>query len=343
MSERHFFHEVSCESWGTWIIKRIFGGQPAQPKHVSCPLDGKSLQKSVTGTWPIRARPEYAAEYTRFLQMFFYNSSSEFELKIPVHFLEYGLKNGSIVGVEIRDKDKILVGCVFDLYAGKYNTVEMGLVTWMCVAPSWRKRGVGSDLLFALYFFSQPRRIHWWRNDGVIQSPLPPFWYEKKIFRKRQIQRTVISGQKQLHLTKSSLSRWKSKFIEQWKSSHPTGIILDDTEFETEFGEVWEIQFSPTLTAAIYIQPTFEKTKKTQENWCEIIAWAWSRPTIQHYEQAQLLEKMLDLLPYDWFESSNQMPHFEHGWSNGPNSSWSCICLDYGIPALKPILSLCIN
>jgi GNAT superfamily N-acetyltransferase len=343
MSRRHFFNEVSCQSWINWTMKKLFSGNILEPTYIPCKLYGKPLQKSVAGTWPVAAIPENSAEYCRFLQLYFYQQSTNLELKIPVKLLENGLKNKSITGAEIRDKDKILIGVIFDLYAGKYKDMEMGLVTWMCVSPKWRSKGIGSELLFAIYFFSQPRKIQWWRNDGFIKSPLPPFWHEGRIYRKKQIQRTVISGQKQLQIRKSSLDIWKSKIIEQWKLKNQFGLILDDSKFQSEFMELWETKFSPTQSAVLLVQPTFENYRNSKEIFCEIVAWAFSKLPANEYEQAQLIEKMIDHLPYDWFECPATMPHLEEGWKYGSSLSWSCICLDYGTPASKPILSLCIN
>lgn len=343
MSNRHFFNEVPYQSWMKWTIKKIFSSNYSEPEYLPCSLDGKPLQKSITGNWPKKAVAGNSVEYSRFLQLYFYPSSTNLELKIPVSILETGLKNDWFIGVEIRDKDNRLIGLIFDLYAGKYKGLEMGLVTWMCVTPEWRSKGIGSELLFALYFFSQPRKIHWWRNDGFIKSPLPPFYYEGRIYRRKQFQRTVISGQKQFQLIKSSLANWKSKIIEQWKLKNQTGFILDDTNFQGGFMELWEARISPIQTAVLLIQPTFEKFKNSQETFCEIIAWAFSKIPNTEYEQAQLIEKMLDHLPYIWFECPIHMPHLDDSWKYGTSSSWSCISLDYGSPASKPILSLCIN
>jgi GNAT superfamily N-acetyltransferase len=323
-------------------MKKVFSGTPTLPTYLPCKLANEPLQKSSAGTWPQKASAEKVAEYSRFLQLYFYPSGSTAELKIPTQVLEKGIHDGSMIGVEIRDTNGILIGLVFDLYAGKYGGQQMGLVTWMCVLPKWRQKGIGTDLLFALYYYSRPRSIHWWRNDGFIRSPLPPFWYEGKIFRKRQIQRTTIAG-KQLQVYKSSLSNWKSRIVEQWKLKNQFGFILDDSAYSSTLMEVWEAQISLTLFAGILIQPTFEKNRNTDEYWCEIVAWAWSRPPANEYEQAQCLEKMLDHLPYTWVEAPIIMPHFEQDWKFGANSSWSCISLDYGSPVMRPVLSLCVN
>ena len=367
MSERHFFIEAPSLSWWEWLKRKCFCNflSPMEPRCISSTLAEKPIPKGATQTMPTKAKAEHAAEYSAFLQRYFYSSSASVQLAIPPTTLSVLLESQIVIGAEIRNSDKQLVGCVFDIYAGNVLDQPSGLVTWFCIHPSWRKKGIGSVLLFALYSFSQPRKIHWWRNDASLRSPLPPIWTEEHLVRPKYNTRTDILSPVQLQLFRVPLQSWKQEFKETWLKKNPAGLVLENpaetgnsatvgaasfpnrnpANFPNLFvQEVWEAKFSKTRFAAILIQPTYEiqrgPTEQSKKRYCEVIAYAWKDPPRTEYEQAVLLEKMLDQLPYDLIEIGTSFPHLDQGWTSIGQTSWSCIGLDPGIPVHRPILPL---
>jgi hypothetical protein len=349
MSERHFFNEAPSVSWWEWLKRKGLGSflNFQEPRCISSDLAGKPIPKGLTQTSPTKAKAECATEYSIFLQRYFYPSSAPIELSIPPTTLSILLESQTVIGAEIRTPDKQLVGCVFDIYAGHLLGQPTGLVTWFCIHPSWRKRGLGSVLLFALYSFSQPRKIHWWRNDSSLQSPLPPVWTETHLVRPKYNIRTDILSPVHLQLVRVPLQSWKEQFKTTWLEKNPAGLVLENPAGSPPLyiQEVWEAKFSKTRVASILIQPTYEiqRTRDQQavkKRYCEILAYAWKDAPRTEYEQAVLLEKMLDQLPYDLFEIQSTFPHLDHGWISSGQTSWSCIGLDPGNPVQKPILPL---
>ena len=351
MSERHFFSEAATLTWWEWLKRKSLGTllNSAAPRCISSKLAEKSIPKGMTKTVPICAKAEYAAEYSLFLQRYFYPSSAPIELCIPPTTLSILLETQLAIGAEIRDADKQLVGCVFDIYAGNVGGHPTGLVSWFCIHPSWRKKGIGTVLLFALYSFSQPRQIHWWRNDGGLRSPLPPIWSDIHLVRSRYCVQTNIISQMYLSIQRVPLQKWIHEFKKTWLKKNPAGICLENPA-ETPnvyIQEVWEAKFSKTRTAAILIQPTYEIQRQLEKGrnipkkqYCEVLAYAWKDEPNTEYEQAVLLERMLDQLPYDIFEIADSFPHLDHGWSPIGQTAWSCIGLDPGNPVQRPILPL---
>jgi GNAT superfamily N-acetyltransferase len=335
MQNKHFFSEVSCLSWLTWGKRRFLWSDGAEPKVLyDSPLESRMLSLSVCETYPAKAVPTKAKEYCDFLKKYFYNEKDDFVLNIPPQRLSDSLASEDIVGVEIRDKDKVLVGCIFDIYAGNFEGDTMGLVTWMCVAPSWRKKGLGTDLLYALYYYCRPRRIHWWRNDGFLKSPLPPVYTDYKMTRARRVHECINDRNKcSINLQRVEMRRWKQRFIEVWKQGAPNGLVLDDTVKKSRWIECWELD----NTLVLLLQPTFETKKSTNKSIYEIIAWIFIKDV--NGEEAELLEGAIDHLPYDSFEAPQSMPHKKELWIHGGTSTWLCIGLDPGsVP--KPILPL---
>jgi hypothetical protein len=343
---RHFFQEAAYLSWPSWLFRKVFGNSQA-PSLLESDLDKNPLPPLPKGIQQQRAKPEYAKEYSLFLETYFYESSASVKLKIPEYILIKGLTERSLVGVEARDSQNRLVGCVFNQYAGLLNIngkeVPTGLVTWLCVSPTWRKTGLASCLLFFLYAYSQPRKIHWWKNDGWIRSPLPPIHTLTMYMRNKQLNRVQMAAvYKKAICRPVPLASWRQEFINQWKTRNESGIVLDDlnpSSPSSTLFKVYECIVSTKSSAAILLQPTFE-VKTGQMQGCEIIGWAWKGYIPSHYEQAHFLETMLDQLPYMWFEAPFEFPRLDHLWTYSHKTSWSCIGLDPGIPCERPVYPL---
>lgn len=335
----HFFQEAPSLSWAKWLTRKVlsFGYNEMPPSILETSMEKLRLPLSPTGVSPRPAKPTCAREYSQFLEAYFYSNETPVKLKIPPQVFVIGLTEKRLVGVEIRDSQGKLVGCVFDQYAGLLDG-PMGLVTWLCVAPSWRKTGLASCLLFHLYSFSLPRRIHWWRNDGWIRSPIPPIHTISMYTRNKQTIRVqMASHMKKAPCKRASLETWRGSF----KPATAAGaLVLDDPKFSGFLLEVYESVVSPRTTLAILLQPTFEM-KLTSGYGCEILGWAWKGHTPSQYEQAHFLENMLDHLPYDWFEAPFEAPRLEHLWTYSHQTSWSCIGLDPGVPCTRPVYPLC--
>jgi GNAT superfamily N-acetyltransferase len=343
MTDRHFFSEAASLSWWEWLKRKSLFAflNPAEPRCIPSELSKTPIPKLSAFSAPTRAKAENAAEYSLFLQRHFYPSSAPVELYIPQTTLSILLETQFAIGAEIRDADKNLVGCVFDMYAGHVQSQPTGLVSWFCIHPSWRKRGIGSVLLFALYSFSQPRQIHWWRNDGGLRSPLPPIWSDIHLVRPIYCMQTSIVLRADIAIHRAPLQEWKQSFKETWLKKNPAGICLENPANRLpSIQEVWEARFSKTRVAAVLIQPTYEIQRQGRKRYCEVIAYAWKDEPKTEYEQAVLLEKILDHLPYDLIEITESFPHLDHGWKSIGQTSWSCIGLDPGNPVQRPILPL---
>ena len=340
----HFFAHAPVISWMTWMKRRIWSSENQEPTPLSTELLKQPIQ-SPTGIQPTICSESNALEYSQFFQQFFYESSNPVALVIPATVLQAGIQSGLIQGCEIRDSVKNLSGIVFCLFTGNYKDQPVGLITWLCVHPSWRKKGMTNTLLRSIYKIAQPCKIHLWRNDGFLASPAPPVWNEWRIVRKKQSARinsqilhTSLIPQKVPH------AKWRTFIMTEWMRANPTGVLLDHSTFPTRFVETYEYQLKPGVIGLLCVQPTFERERKTGAPWCEILCWAFNGlPDASQYSQSQYIERMIDVLPYGWFEAPAAMPHFQDGWISSGQSSWSIFGLDPGFPVQRPILSLCAN
>ena len=255
------------------------------------------------------------------------------------------LTNQAIVGVELRDVDHRLVGIVSSHYAGSYLThTNHGIITWLCVSPQWRNKGVTNYLLRAMYTHALPRRIHWWRNDGWIKSPVPPIFTQTRMTRKQQRLRCILNqGQQQVYggVQRVPFAKYAKQFVSTWQGSAGQGLVLDDDAFQTRYIEAWERRISSQKVCVVFVYPTFEVKRGTNEQWCEVVGHLTIGFPQEGYEAAQNVEAILDRIPYTWIEAPIELPHLEQGWKSGGQCSWFVLGLDPGTPVSRPILSLC--
>jgi len=340
----HFFADAPVLTWFEWLKRYFFNKIARHPSLISSNLSKTDYPISPTGVRPEKAKADLSYEYSNFISMYFYPPESPLKLIIPSCIIESGIKNAYIHGIEIRDVNRAIVGVIFCIYTGLYEEKSTGLITWMCVHPSWRKKGISNCLLRSIYIASQPKDIYWFRNDGWLFSTVPPVWTETRIFRKKnpnRVQGLKFTG----NVRRVPYTKWQNPLKINWIQNNPTGLVLDDTSFQYRLLETWELQIGPQSYCVVLIQPTFEcqRTANT-EQWCEVITWFFYGQSKTEYEQITYIESILNHIPYTWIEAPKNMPHLENDWIiNGASTSWSAFGLDTGVPVMRPILSLCTS
>jgi hypothetical protein len=337
-THRHFFEDAPVLSWMTWGTRWIYG-DAKDPSELPTHLLEQPIH-SPTGVQPTPTQPTKSREYSEFLRKYFYSASLPVALCVPPSVFEKELK-----GIELRDKDARLVGVVFCPYAGMYNGNSVGVITWLCVAPSWRGKGVTNCLLRSIYKRCQPQKYYLWRNDGWLKSRVPPIYSESRLVRKRQTLRTNITASKHMiPIRRISLGSVRGHWAEFWRAQHPKGLFLDDQAWNTHYTEAWERKLSSTKSIVVFLQPTFEVQRQTNESWAEILGYTVVGPsslTMSEYEIAQNIEAILDSTPYQWFEAPKSLPHLEQGWQSAGTTTWCIFGLDPGIPVMRDVLSVC--
>jgi hypothetical protein len=342
-TSNHFFTEAPVLPWQTWIYRKLFTTTPIEPTILQVSKATCINPPSPTGVLPICIKATHAKQYSQFLANHYYPNTSQVQLIVPSCIIESGIKNKFIDGIELRDTQNKLVGTVFCFYTGLYQqTHTTGLITWLCIHPSWRKKGVSNCLLRSIYSTFQPRSIYFFRNDGLLKSTIPPIVTEFRIQRKKPYVYTKDSTTVQ----RVPYTKWSLQLKQSWKQSNPTGILLEDTAFQHRLLETWEYKINSTDYCIIFLYPTFEcqrEQKNPLEQWCEVITWLFIGSIKTTYEQSYCIERLLDVTSYAWFDAPNTMPHIESRWNPGGYSHWSVLGLDVGNPVMRPVLSLCAN
>ena len=325
-----FFHVVPCVTWKDWMWSFLYT-EPRDPSILTL-KKGPPL-KSPTGTLPTAAKHtiEQARELSQFLGSYYYEQKSPYSLVVsPREILKIMEEEQAQVFVVYNSK-KQLLACVFQFYVGIHQGQKMGLISWLCVHPEWRKKGIANLLFHHIEFHTTAPKINWFRNDAFFKSPLPPIYSSTMMSRKiRKNSSAYVRQQGQ-----QTQNIEKTKFSELWKRDNPTGFILDDNKR----GQIqyWAFKNREKALYAL-VQPTYE-IKKTGERGCEILQII-NEGIKELYEQTQIFEILVDALPYDYAECPAHIPHIESFWSKEGSSTWSVVGLNPGYPFTRLILPL---
>lgn len=338
-TQSHFFQDAPVLSWRQWLVRRVteWIQSPIEPSRISSQILSQPIL-SPTGKPVQRIQPSECKEVSQFLQTYFTDQSSPVILAIPPEHLVKQLQSGQWKGFALRTHKGALVGVVWCLYAGSWKGRQTGLITWLCVEPSWRKRGVVNCLLRTVAKETLPWHIHIWRTDGWLQSPVPPVWTQTKLVRRSIQQRTSVrSGTRIDQTIRLHTGPWPPILIQSWTRAHPTGLCFEGPTEQSSY-MIW-VRITSNEQTYLVLQPTYEVDKKTGGAWCEVIHWATTQPQQSSLELAMNLEAILDQTPFGWFEAPDTFPHLDGAWSQVGQTSWSLFGLDPGIPVQRPVFS----
>lgn len=332
----HFFTAAPVISWNTWLWRKLWGieKEPSLMPNLELPLELPKLDHTLYEL--SRCDPAKAKEYTKFLNKHYYSEKdTQLNLYIPAEVIVTQLHLGRWQGIEIRERQTSrIIGVVFSLYAGSFKNTPMGLITWLCVRPEFRKQGFTNILLRAMYAMNQPTTIYWWRTDGWLQSPCPPVTSEPRLVRRAHCHSSAIHF---IHRHETP-----DVFVAEWKRQNPSGFLLYAKGVENPFLSIYEYRHSQTEYVMVAFQPTFEKENRVSDRtYSEIVGWVVSE-RLKPMNAAMYIEILLDeVFLAEWYEAPASMPHLDSkGWKAAGTSAWSVLGLDPGTASSLPILAL---
>jgi GNAT superfamily N-acetyltransferase len=263
-------------------------------------------------------------EYSAFLEQ--YSSTDTLKLVVPAQLLRDHLDYGLLCGVEWRRNGQ-LIGIIASRAMGNLNDLPIGLITWFCVHPEWRNRGIARRLLYAIEEYAVPTTIFMFRNDGALKSPLPP------LFRQQRVMRYISRCSYPSH--RISEEQGRPEFVTYWSYKYPNGFVLSNPNIPASV-EYYRMTLN-NVRVTLLVQPTYEQQGDKQG--CEILAWVNHPTTYPRKDLAYLIEDLIDTLPYDWVEAPLDMPK-RNNWKTSQPTSWCLYGYDPGTPTFRELLPL---
>jgi hypothetical protein len=332
----HFFSAAPVVSWSTWLWRKLWATQnePSLLPNLQLSLELPKLDHTLYEL--ARCDSSRVKAYSQFLNQHYYSEEdTQLNLCVPEQVLETQLQLGRWQGLEIKERSSSkIVGIVLSMYAGSYKSTPMGLITWLCVRPEFRKQGFTNILLRAMYAMNQPTTIYWWRTDGWLQSPCPPVHSESRILRRAHCHSSATNF---IHRHETP-----DLFVAEWKRQNPRGFLLYTKGVENPFLSIFEYRHSQTEWVMIALQPTFERENRVSDRtYYEIVGWVVSEH-LKTMNAAMYIEILLDeIFLAEWYEAPASMPHLDSkGWKAAGTSNWSVLGLDPGTTSSLPVLAL---
>ena len=326
-----FFDAAPILPWSTWLKRKMLSYETIAPKilypsNTDVPLSPTGVPYKVCSS-------KQATEYSAFLELHYCPKKESVKLRIPSDHLQVEMEMATLIGVEVRTDTHELVGLVWSRLLGHIDSEPTRLITWFCVHPNWRKRGLADYLLYAIRQASSPTHIFWFRNDGLPKSLIPPVWTQKQIVR-------TIKGSRSLRLLRMSHEAIQEKCMEYWKRKNPTGICIDPKGVPPilEWYSIQTKLSGAEYSYAVLVANLFEY--RQTESTCEIVDWFPLQKEAPKDIERFILDEIVSLLPYNRVEAPEAMPHIESLWNPSLPTSWFVYGYDVGTPVIRPILSL---
>lgn len=285
-----------------------------------------------------RAIMKNAAQYSKFLETYFYINQKDIRLVLPEKIISDGLSvGGGWCGIEACDIDSRIIGIIFSLpiqylYSSQFSKeplIDCGMVDYFCVAPAWRSKGIASGLLdrFFNLNYKLGRLPHIFASEGnILFHKIPPFIKGQYIWREKQVDAVIFEN---LQITRN-----KPVHIgDIWSSIRENTFIAYNPKTAAE--NLIQIKYTGrNVLIHMVLKPTYEM--KGTKRVGEIIAY-WGYCT----NLEKLYDSILDSIPdFDIFLATSSFPQ-RHVWNNGSAFAYYPFHFHPGVFDSKTFLYVC--
>lgn len=210
-------------------------------------------------------------------------------------------------------------GCIRLSYAGHFETVPIFAVDCFCIAPLWRRKGLGTHLLAALQREAMKRGMGltvFLKESAPVFTLRHPLYSSSYVFcRNPQALRASSEVRPLTHREALSL-------VKIFKEMYPETFILCSTTHSKD--RLWRLWKRGPLFILVSFQDSFQIHPLTNST----IGWAtgWlESPLLSSYtnqeERQQIILEIISSLPYDWIWADIQWikaPSSTHWQQDGP-------------------------
>lgn len=200
----------------------------------------------------------------------------------------------------------VLCGCIRISYAGHFETAPIFVADCFCIAPSWRKRGLGSYILFAIQQETLKRgmgHVILLKESSSVLDLRRPIYSSQYVFCRNSCAPSLQDTMEQIH----TLTHQEAlSLIAIYKEVYPETFVLCAQTVSKNREILWRFWKRGLSFILASFQDSFQIHPQTHT----AIGWAtgWLElpcPTItatlsQEYRRQQTISAIISSLPYDW-------------------------------------------
>jgi GNAT superfamily N-acetyltransferase len=231
-----------------------------------------------------------------------------------------------LVCKDIKDPLKIN-GCIRLSYAGHFETIPIFVVDCFCIAPTWRKTGLGTHLLMALQREAMPRKMGltvFLKESAPVMALRHPIYSSFYVFCRNPHTSSHIEETEDVR----SLTHEEAlRLVAIYKEIYPDTFILCANHVSKNREILWRLWKRGPLFILASFQDSFQIHPQTNST----IGWAtgWlESPLLATSSQQDIrqlyISKIISSLPYDWIWADRawikptDSPSSSHWQQDGP-------------------------
>ena len=277
----HFWHNASITQSDTTLSSRICSQLRAKPPQPLPSPTGIPVHRATTST-------EVAA-ITHFLEATFGNppTTPTFSPSLqPSDILLY-----------VTDASNTIVGTVRYTYCAHMDTTKFNVIDCFCIAPAWRRHGVGTYLLTELHALTMSLGLQYslfLKECAPLYQDTQPIYSSTYVYMRNR-------NRNPTHPNVLSISHDTAcRLIEIYTQLYPNTLTLvrNDTDTKQIHWRLWRNNNHHMILASF--QDSFQIHPETQTaiGWCS--GWLESATEPAPDVRGRAITEIMESVPYDW-------------------------------------------
>jgi len=277
----HFWHNVSITQSDTILSPRICSQVRANPPQAIPSPTGIPVQRATSATEVVAIK--------HFLETTFGNppTTPTFSPSLqPSDILLY-----------VTDASNTIVGTVRYTYCAHMDNSPFHVIDCFCIAPSWRRHGVGTYLLTELHTLTMSMGLQYslfLKEGPLLYQETEPIYSSTYVYMRNSNRNTI-------HPNVLSISHDTAcRLIEIYTQLYPNTLTLvrNNTDTKQIHWRLWRDNNHRMILASF--QDSFQIHPETQSaiGWCS--GWLESATEPPPGDRDSLITALMESVPFDW-------------------------------------------
>lgn len=281
----HFWHNASKTQSDTILSSRICSQVRANPPLCTQSPTGIPVHRATTAT--------EVARITHFLETTFGN---------PPHTPVFcpSLQPSDIL-LYVTDSSNVIVGTVRYTYCANMDNTKFHVIDCFCIAPKWRRHGIGTYLLTELHALTMSLGLTYslfLKEGAPLYQETQPIYSSTYVYMRNSNRN---SNRNPIHQNVLSISHDTAcRLIEIYTQLYPNTLALvrNDTDTKHIHWRLWRDNNHHMILASFQDSFQIHPDTQTAIGWCS--GWLESATQPPPKERDHAITEIMKSVPFDW-------------------------------------------